>query len=62
MTKEMKEEIKMFLIYMDLVINSNSDMLNGDGYVAIAQLTNDYPQFNNRRNEVVKIMEEIDKL
>lgn len=62
MSKEMKEEIKMFLIYMDLIINSHEQTLNSEGYMAVATINSKYPQFSKRMREVQKIMEEIDKL
>ena len=60
MTKEEKNEIKMFLIYMDLVINAQHDLLNGEGYQAVMKLVDNFPQFVKRHDEVEKIMEWLD--
>ena len=55
-----REEIKMFLIYLDLSMMTEND-LNTDGWVALYQLGKDYPQFHNRKKEIKAIMDYLDK-
>ena len=61
MTSEQKEELKNFLIYLHLSIMADRDELNGEGYIALTQLVNDYPQFSDIRRENEKIFRWLDE-
>lgn len=56
MDKKLKQELIDFLIFMDMTIMSSHQQLNIQGMMAIQELYEKYPQFNNRRLEVIKFI------
>lgn len=58
----MKKEIRIFLIYLHLTIMSYTGKINPEGYCAIYQLLEDYPQFEDIKAENEKIFKWLEEL
>lgn len=61
MTKEQKEELKMFLVFLHLKGMSQFEITT-EGLVCLKQLYDKYPQFKNIQKENQKWFEVIDNL
>lgn len=64
MTQENKEKLKNLLVYLDLLANSKSDLINTQGMMAMFQLQSENPDFadaNKRHNIICELLNELDK-
>ena len=64
MTEERKEELKNFIIYLDLTKTEKESGLNDRGYLVLVELQLTYPNFSEgeyRRKLAAEIFDLIDK-
>lgn len=63
MTEERKEELKNFIIYLDLIKTERETGLNDRGYLVLVELQFNYPNFSDekyRRQLAAEIFDLID--
>lgn len=64
MTEERKDELKSFIVYLDINKIEKEDSLSAEGLCALMDINNRYPSFSNanyRRKLAAEIFELIDK-
>lgn len=58
---ERREELKMFLIFLDLVLMGKEGTLNDEGYKACMGIVNNHPDFSNRTRYIKRLVEWLDE-